>query len=165
MQSLFNAIFWLAAFTVILILYFIGQNRLRARKISDKQKRQAQQRLRLFKKANARYLSVLVNKMMQGQVLWLEISAKAGPDKLVLIEKSPGKDILRISLKPVRWNDELKSRLLLKGVTKIEDMSDASVLEFQPEADNIFCCVDFIFQNIYGLKNDTRFEYNFSEAK
>lgn len=165
MQSLFNAIYWVAAFTVIFILYYSAKNWLRKRKLSDKRARQARRKLQLLKKANVCYVSELVGKMVRGQILWLEISVKASPDKTVLLEKSPGKNILRISLKPVRWNDEQKSTLISKGVIKIEDKSDASMLEIRMDGDHLFYCVDYIFREIYELKNDDRFEYNFCLAE
>ncbi len=153
MKHLFEAIWLIAAFVSIVVIYYLIKNWLRGRQRKKEQEyfkfRQKQDEIEYRR----RQLLTSFNRLCEEEIRWFEIGLNDYPQVRLQISKGPDKQLVVIETALFKMNEQERKKLLEKGALSIRTLSDSCQIEFRAGSFGFPQLVEQVIELITGNKD------------
>jgi len=158
MKHLFEALWLIAAFVSLSVVYYLIKGWLhRRRKIQKRQQERLQREIENRKWQRAQLLSYF-DRLCREEIQWFEIRPHDQPHVSIQISKGPGKQNLLIETPVWDITEPQRKKLFRMGALSFRVVSDACQMEFKAESFGFAQFVEQLLQFLTGSKELKQFK-------
>ncbi len=150
MKHLFEALWLIAGFVIMALVYYGIKSRVKSRRRKRlEEKRRYQQEVAKTKWRRAQ-ISAAYQRLCRDEISWFEVRQSGQPQGRIQISRAPGKPVVLIEVPPFKLSEQDRKSLAELGAFSFRALPDAFQMEFKADAFGFDRLVERLMQVLCG---------------